>query len=262
MGKERIYNDILMHNKYAWNKAVDSGDEWTVPVSREIIEEAKKGNWKIFLTPLKPVPKEWSRDLRGLKVLCLASGGGQQGPLFSALGADVTVFDNSPKQLMQDQYVAERDSLKIKTVEGDMADLSCFENEMFDLIFHPVSNSFVPDILPVWMETYRVLKRNGILLSGFANPLVYLFDSEKMEQDVLEVKHKIPYSSAQELTDEEKKIYFEKGYALEFSHTLDDQIGGQIKAGFVVNGFYEDYHNEGILSKFIPSYIATRAVKQ
>ena len=90
--------------------------------------------------------------------MCLASGGGQQGPILAAAGADVTVFDNSPRQLEQDRYVADRDGLHLQTVEGDMRDLSCFPDESFDLIVHPVSNVFVPDVKPVWREAYRVLK--------------------------------------------------------------------------------------------------------
>jgi hypothetical protein len=48
---------------------------------------------------------------------------------------------------------------------------------------------------------------------------------------------------------------------LEFGHTLDDQIGGQIIAGFVLTGFYEDIDPDTILSKHIPAYIATKAIK-
>jgi len=51
---------------------------------------------------------------------------GQQGPILAAAGADATVFDNSPRQLQQDCQVAEREGLDLRTVEGDMRDLSCF----------------------------------------------------------------------------------------------------------------------------------------
>ncbi|WP_074364758.1 hypothetical protein [Clostridium sp. N3C] len=55
-------------------------------------------------------------DIKSKKVLCLASGGGQQGTIMTALGAKVTVFDNSFKQLEKDQFVAKSDGLTIKTV--------------------------------------------------------------------------------------------------------------------------------------------------
>ena len=78
----------------------------------------------------------------------------------------MTVLDNSPRQLAQDRFVAERDGLSIITVEGDMRDLSMFSDQSFGLIFHPVSNLFVPDIRPVWRETFRVLRRDGVLLGA------------------------------------------------------------------------------------------------
>jgi len=124
---------ITEHNRKAWDKQVDNKNPWTVPVSLEEIEKARKREWEIFLTPTVPVPKNWFPSLKGAKVLCLASGGGQQVPVLAAAGAKVTVFDNSEKQLGQDDFVAERDGLEIKTVRGGMADLSVFEEETFDL---------------------------------------------------------------------------------------------------------------------------------
>ena len=142
--------DIVNYNRKAWDLEVSKGNEWTKAVSSEKIALAKNGDWGVVLTPLKPVPKKWFHELPGKKVLCLASAGGQQGPILSATGAQVTVFDNSPAQLEQDRMVAEREGLEIDLVQGDMSDLSCFADESFDLIFHPVSNCFVPNIQLVW----------------------------------------------------------------------------------------------------------------
>ena len=168
--------DILLYNRRTWDRQVQRGNPWTMPVSREAVARARNGDWSIVLTPTKPVPAEWFPPLVGLDVLCLASGGGQQGPILAAAGANVTVFDNSPAQLAQDRLVADRDGLMIETVQGDMADLRVFPDARFDLIVHPVSNVFVPDVKPVWREAFRVLKPGGVLLSGFMNPVHYLFD--------------------------------------------------------------------------------------
>ncbi len=155
--------DIRKHNRTAWDNKVKKRDRWTVPDSSEIIKQARKGNWQIRLTPTIPVPEDWFPPLKGLDVLCLASGGGQQGPVLSAAGANVTVLDNSPVQLERDRFVAERDYLVIRTVEGDMRDLSRFTDASFDLIFHPVSNTFVPDVRVVWKEAFRVVRKGGVL---------------------------------------------------------------------------------------------------
>src|SRR4051812_38408055 len=131
--------NIIKHNSQAWDNYVDKKDRWTIPVSEQEIEEAKIGNWNIVLTPTKPVPHKWFPELKGLKILGLASGGGQQGPILAAAGADVTIFDNSEKQLLQDKKLSEQFNLNIKTVQGDMRDLSVFPDHSFDLIFNPCS---------------------------------------------------------------------------------------------------------------------------
>jgi SAM-dependent methyltransferase len=257
--------DIREHNRIAWDKNVERGENrWTIPVSSEAVAAAGEGQWKIYLTPTKPVPESWFPDLEGCDVLCLASGGGQQGPILAAAGAKVTVFDNSPNQLAQDRFVAERDGLEIVTVEGDMKDLSVFPDESFDLIVHPVSNCFVPDVRPVWAEAFRVLRPGGALLAGFTKPVVYLFDYEASERGVLEVGQPLPYSDADVLSEEEKQEYLELGEALEFSHSLEEQIGGQTDAGFLIVGLYEDRDKEednDLLSRHMPVYVATRALK-
>ncbi len=226
---------------------------------------ARRGEWSVLLTPTIPVPRAWFPPLAGAHVLCLASGGGQQGPTFAAAGAHVTVFDNSPMQLGRDREVAEREGLDIRTVEGDMADLSALADADFDLIFHPVSNIFAQDVRPVWREAYRVLRPGGALLAGFNNPDVYIFDLALLDAERrLEVRYALPYSDLESLSEESLRQYLEKGWPLEFSHTLDDQIGGQIAAGFLIAGFYEDRYppeENDLLSKHMPTFLATRAIK-
>ena len=119
----------IEENSKIWDERSEGSDTWSIPVSSETVNRAKEGDWSIVLTPTKPVPENWfPENLAEKKILCLASGGGQQGPILAATGADVTVFDNSLKQLEKDAFVAERDHLKIKTVQGNMQDLSMFEN--------------------------------------------------------------------------------------------------------------------------------------
>jgi len=251
--------DTVEYNSKAWDRQVETGNEWTIPVTHKTIERARKGQWNIFLTPTKPVPKNWFPELKGLKVLCLASGGGQQGSILAAVGALVTIFDNSKKQLEQDHYVAEREQLYIETAKGDMSELGVFSDESFDFIVHPISNVFVSNILPVWREAFRVLKCEGTLISGIVNPLIYIFDQELYEKGCLKVVNSIPYS---DLENKSKERIIQGGQPLEFGHTLEDQIKGQIDAGFVITGFYED--NSGgreTIDKYINPFIATKADK-
>ncbi len=253
--------DFIKLNQQVWDKLVETKNCWSIPVSTEEIENAKKGDWKIVVTPSKPVPRDWfSESLVGKKVLCLASGGGQQGPIMAAIGAEVTVFDNSLNQLEQDKFVAKREGLEIETVQGDMRDLSVFEDETFDLIIHPWSNCYIDTVFPVWKEAYRVLKKGGTLISGFANPFEYIFDLNELEKGKFVVRHHIPYSDLTSVSEVELKGFLEKGEGVCFGHTLEDQIQGQIKAGFLIAGFYEDIGGSA-LDKYINTSIATKAIK-
>ena len=254
--------DIRAHNRTAWDEQVQQGNRWTLPVSPEEIHAARRGDWSLLLTPLIPVPREWyPKDLSKSDVLCLASGGGQQGPILAAAGARVTVLDNSPRQLAQDRLIAEREQLQIRLVEGDMIDLSIFPDDSFDLIFHPVSNCFSKEILQVWRECQRVLRKGGALLAGFVSPINYIFDLPLMDLGKLEVKYSLPYSDVGSLSEPELKEYLQTGVPLEYSHTFNEQIGGQLQAGLLLAGFYEDRNPEMELSKYAPTFFATRAIK-
>ncbi|WP_079529668.1 class I SAM-dependent methyltransferase [Halobacillus hunanensis] len=255
--------DTTQHNSNAWDKKVEEGAAYTKPVSSEVIEKSKAGDWEITVTTEKSVPRNWfPKSLNGLKILCLASGGGQQAPVLAAAGADVTVTDISIKQLEQDEEVAKRDQLTLKTVQGDMSDLSDFDDEYFDLIVHPVSNLFVKDVCPVWREASRVLKNNGILISGFTNPLLWIFDDSQERKGILDVKHPIPSSTLDYLLEEEVQEFINSDQTIEYAHTLEDQLQGQLDAGFVISGFYEDdFGGSRVLDKYIKTFMATRAIK-
>ncbi len=256
--------DIQEYNSRAWDKAVDEADEWTLPVSNEIIERARKGDWSIVLTTEKAVPRDWFGEVAGKEILCLASGGGQQAPILAAAGALVTSFDNSAKQLEQDRSVAEYERLRILLEKGDAADLSRFADRSFDLIVNPCSNLFMPLLEPVWSECFRVLKPGGELLVGIIKPAVYIFDRHEDENNGrLVARHSLPYSDKDSLTEAELAELIENGEPLEYSHTLEEQLGGQIAAGFYITGFYEDSRreSESCLNQYMPTFIATRAKK-
>src|SRR5215213_7997650 len=254
--------DVPEYNREAWDRQVEDGNQWTVPVGPEVIEAARQGQWEVLLTDQKYVPRAWFPELGGADVLCLASGGGQQAPTFAAAGANVTVLDNSPKQLAQDRLVAERESLDPKTVQGDMRDLSAFADASFDLVFHPVSNLFVPEVRPIWNEAFRVLRSGGALLAGFLNPAVYVFDLELADNtDEIRVRYTLPYADATSKSAEDVGRQIERGEPLEFSHTLEEQIGGQLEAGFAISGFYEDHHRDDPIAAHMPTYVATTAIK-
>jgi SAM-dependent methyltransferase len=254
--------DPIAHNRAAWDREVDSDNEWTRPVGPEVIARARAGDWSVVLIGYQPVPRDWfPAELAETPVLCLASGGGQQGPVLAAAGAEVTVFDNSPRQLARDDEVAAREGLTIRTVLGDMRDLGAFPDASFEVIVNPVSNVFCPDLAPVWRESHRVLRPGGVLLAGFMNPDIFIFDVAALdEREELVVRHRLPFSTL-DLADAERRRSYGDG-PIEYSHSLTEQIGGQLAAGFGLTHLVEAPHHADATARYMPGYIATRAIKR
>lgn len=235
---------------------VEEGWEWGIPLTHEEYLAAKGGKWNVLLTPTKPVPHEWFGSLKGKKLLGLASGGGQQIPVFSALGAKCTVLDYSPSQLESECAVASREGYEVEIIRADMTKPLPFKDGEFDIIFHPVSNCYVEKVEPIFKECYRVLKKSGIFLAGLDNGLNYVFEDD----DESTVKNSLPFNPLK--NPEYMRQLEEADCGVQFSHTLEEQIGGQLKAGFTLTDIYEDYNGEGLLrEKHIPTFVATRAIK-
>ena len=246
------YQDINAQTIDRW---IDEGWEWGIPISHEDYIKALEGEWDVLLTPTKFVPHDWFGELKGKRVLGLASGGGQQMPIFAALGADCTVLDYSEKQLESERMVAEREGYDIAIIRADMTKPLPFADETFDLIFHPVSNCYVKEVKPIFKECARILKKGGILLSGLDNGVNYLVD-----EDEEKIVNTMPFDP---LTNEEHRRFLEDtDCGMQFSHTVEEQIGGQLEAGLMLTHIFGDTNGAGRLHEMnIESFFATRAVK-
>lgn len=235
---------------------VAAGWQWGQPISQKEYIQAKQGDFQLVLTPTKPIPSHWyPENLKELKVLGLAAGGGQQMPILCALGANCTVLDYSSKQLEQEKMVAEREGYQIEIIQGDMTKKLPFDDESFDLIIHPVSNCYVEEVQPIWQECYRVLKKNGRLLSGLDNGFNYVVD--ETQQKIVQA---LPYNPIKNPSLLLNQDISESG--VQFSHTLEEQIRGQLQAGFQLVDLYEDTNGSGFLHEMnIPSFWATYTIK-
>lgn len=266
--RERPRMNFIEVNRSAWNQRSRGGGPWSTKVSKELVEKARRGDVQIFVTTTsKNVPTSWlpsGTAWKGLRVLGLAAGGGQQMPLIAAAGAVVTVLDVSEQQLMRDEEVCHEEGLSVTTVCHNMQDLSMFDNCSFDMVINPVSNCYVDDVKVVWKECFRVLKPGGCIISGFNNPVAYAITDECEEKGELLLSRSIPYSDERDLPPAELHDKVQSGDSLEFGHSLTDLIGGQMEAGFIMQGFYEDYWGDKFdrpLDRILPQFLATRSVK-
>jgi methyltransferase type 11 len=246
------YQDINAETIDRW---IEEGWEWGKPVNHETYINAKNGKWNVLLTPVKSVPHEWFGEMKGKKLLGLASGGGQQIPIFSALGAECTVLDYSDRQLKSEEEVSKREGYQVEIVKADMTKPLPFDDESFDIIFHPVSNCYVEKVEPIFKECYRILKKGGILLCGLDTGINYIVDTR--EEKII---NSLPFNPL--INENNRKQLKEEDAGIQFSHSLTEQIGGQLKAGFILTDIKEDTNGEGRLHELnIPSFIMTRAVK-
>ena len=253
-------DDVREFNRQGWNAKSDGGDRWSIPVDPATIAAARRGEWSVVLTPSRPVPREWFGDIAGKDLLGLASGGGQQCPVLAAAGASVTSFDASDGQLARDREVADREGLQMQTVRGWMHDLSAFADDSFDMVFHPCSNSFAPEILPVWRECARVLRPGGVLMAGFTNPARFLFDEASVERGEPVARYRIPYSDL-DLPPAAREALLAQDPVICFGHSLTDQIGGQLAAGFMLTDLFEDdFEQRDAVGQLMDCHIATRAI--
>lgn len=244
------YQDINARVIDSW---VADGWEWGQPIDHEAFVRAQHGDWRILLTPTIPVPAEWWPALEGADVLGLASGGGQQMPLLSAVGAHCTVLDYAPSQLQTEREVAEREGYDIKVVRADMTEPLPFADNSFDVVVNPVSLCYVREVDPIWLEVARVLRPGGVLLTGLDTGINYVVDEE--ERTIVRGLPYDPVADPALLSSEDVEEW-----GMQFSHTAGELLGGMLRAGLVIDDLFDDINGEGRLSELgIPSMLSVRA---
>lgn len=243
------------NNRRAWDRLAKQKDRLARPARDQD-----------FSDPLAAVDAMgWlGGDIRGKRVLCLAAGGGRQGPIYAAAGATVTVFDLSPVMLELDRAVSEERKLPLRTVEGSMDDLSAFAAASFDIVIHPVSTCYLPDVRPVYLEVARVLTVGGIYISQHKQP-ASLQSDVIMEGDHYRIRHSA-YDKTPLPAESQPSLIREKG-TLEFVHRWEELIGAMCGAGFVIEALSEPFHAKNDAAKgtfahrsrYIPPYVRIKA---
>lgn len=211
------------------NRLVEQEVNWSACATPEQLQSARLGKLALPFGPNQIIPEEWLGEVKGKKVLCLAGAGGLQAPMLACAGAYVTVLDLSDRMLEKDREVARQEGLNIRIEHGNMCDLSRFDDESFDLVLNPPSLFYVPDVMPVFREVYRVLKKGGSFIMITSNPIAYVCDYDET-LGCYKAVNRMPYCS----TD-----HADQGDWVEYGHTMESYIGGQLQCGFVLTGYKE-----------------------
>jgi len=242
------------HNRRAWDDLVRQQQRFTQPAKDDE-----------FQNPLQTVdPIGWLEgDIRGKRVLALAAGGGRQGPLYAAAGAEVTVVDISPEQLVLDRQVAAERGLQLRTVETSMDALGMLATAEFDIVIQPVSTCYVPDIAPVYREVARVTRPGGLYISQHKTPTSLQADVAPSPRGY-ELSE--PYYRSGPLPPVVGSRHREEG-TLEFLHRWEELIGLLCRAGFAIEDLVEPLHTqEGAAtgsfqhrSRYVAPYVRIKA---
>ena len=87
-----------------------------------------------------------------------------------------------------------------------------------------------------------------------------MFEPDFQHEDTLISRNPLPFSSL-DLPIEQVEAMRKNKEPFTFSHTLTEQLGGLMRAGFVLTDLYEDGDGGGLFDKYMQSYVAVRAVK-
>ena len=249
------FDDIIQRVNSLWDENVSNSDQYTRPwldITEEKLEKIKQGIVCGYHDPVVELPfdhkiakinRKLYGDLKGKKLLCLASGGGQQSVIYSLLGADVTVFDLNEKQLKNDRLAADYYGYSVKTVQGDMRDLSFFDEQSFDLVYQPISACFIPELKPLYSEVYRVLKTKGLYMVEHMNPATYpiTFFNNNDGWDNIGYRIATPYICGPIRKDDYGNENMLTGTITgEFRHSFADIFGDLAEAGFIIDNIWED----------------------
>jgi ubiquinone/menaquinone biosynthesis C-methylase UbiE len=199
----------------------------------------------------------------GKNVLCLASGGGQQSAFWGIAGADVTVFDIAKNQLDLDEKVSKQFGYKVKTIQGDMRNLACFQNQYFDHVDMGVALYAIPDLKQVYKEIARILKIGGTCRIEHINPATYPIEANSW--DGIGYKISVPYSGGRFPPDDQNGYSFRHLFSEIFNYliTEDMQIKGVWESPFHLNS---EIHGEPGTAEhcdcFVQYYFAIVAEKR
>ncbi len=93
------------------------------------------------------------------------------------------------------------------------------------------------------------------MLAGLDNGINFL-----VNDDETVIANTMPFNPL--VNEEQRKQLEADDSGMQFSHTLEELLGGQLKAGFRLTDLYGDTNGQGRLHEMnIETFVATRAIK-
>ena len=177
-------------------------------------------------------------DVKGLDVLELGCGGGQNSIVLAKWGAkSVTALDQSEKQLEYARKLADSQGVKIRFLKSNMEDLSMLDDASFDLIVSSHAMNYVVDLPRVFNEVARVLRTNGRIVTCMGHPIMHLLWEALEKESIEEVNNYF---------DDKRQVWDwsdEKGAKIatfeDMAYRFEEIINGLIFAGLKIERVLE-----------------------
>lgn len=232
--KRVAVDDVADHNRRMWDRLSAAGIPYTRPQGTPPRTAAAKRRF------IDPNGRLAGQPIAGRRVLALAGGGGWHPVLFAELGADTTVFDISARQLRTVRELARARGAKVRSIQGDMRDLSAFADGSFDLVWHSHSIVFVPDAARVIAEVGRVLAPGGVYRASTMHPVTLrLYGTWTGTGWAFKESYFADGAIAYDDPTWEFGDVKVDAPTLEYGHRISDLINACAAAGLVVDGFWE-----------------------
>jgi SAM-dependent methyltransferase len=216
-------DEVGTANERLWEREVQKGGGYTIPwleLDPEMIRQYARGTLEPVPETLAEMsPRDILTDVDDKDVLCLANGGGQQSAVFSLLGARVTVVELAQGQLKRDREAAAHYGYEIRTIHGDMRDLSPLDDESFDIVYG-TAVCYVPDAREVYRQVARVLKTGGLYRTDWGQPAIHFAAWDGSGYRIAK-----PYID---------RVDRREDGGIEFRHYIDDIFNGLLEVGLLI----------------------------
>jgi len=120
-------------------------------------------------------------NLKGKEILEIGCGGAQCSVFFAKQGAKVTGIDISKEQLKFARKLIEKNKVKVDLIQGSFQDLRKIKSSSKDIVFSAYALQYSPDLLSVFRQVMKILRKGGLFVFSFNHPIWDLLDYKNLK---------------------------------------------------------------------------------